>query len=529
MVSREYDGLAGAGGVKDVCRQLAEAIVRQRKGNVRVVLPLYGFMDADQLGFRLLKLPVRKGCPTNKTSFLVDMNYPERERREEVSIWTKKMKGVQIYLLDAKRFREKMGVYTYTAEEEAAHAWQKQGNGHFDYFAMNILLQKATLALLILLNHRPDIIHCHDGHGATLPAMMRELPGYRYFFSQTGAVVTIHNAGLGYHQEVDDLDFARAVTGLPMAVINTGRLAGNFDPFMAASNYAILNTVSANYGRELRETPEDSRTGWLGHELTQRRVTLAGITNGINADNYNPAKAGKLGLPAPFNPLSGELDGKRICKERMLVSCGKKHAWPTVEQFGHLKPEPEVPLFTFIGRLTSQKGVDILLQAVPLLLEADQVFHLLILGTGNPQLEQRLQRLSKTPATRGRICFLKGYDQALATQIYAAGDFFLVPSLYEPCGLTDFIAQLLGNLPIVHYVGGLVKVVDGKTGFTYQDHSPTALARTMEKAIIMYNNEPDRLKKMQQQAIEQIHAQHTWDRVITKYLSLYTKAVGMCC
>ena len=529
MVSREYDGLAGAGGVKDVCRQLAETLVKHGKCRVRVVLPRYGFMDAVELGFVPLQLPVRSGCPEPITAFAVDMNYIDLERREQVSVWRKKIRGVEIYLLEAERFAEKQGIYTYTAAEEKKTGWQKRGTGHFDYFAMNILLQKATLDLLILLNHQPDIIHCQDGHAACLPAMMRENSGYRHFFHATGSVVTIHNAGKGYHQEVSDLDFARVVTGLPQSVIRTSRLGMDFDPFIAAAGYAQLNTVSENYGRELQKTSEDRRTGWLGHRLLQRGVTLAGITNGINPEDFNPARPKNLGLSSGFNPEKGDLAGKKICKKKMLFSCHDNGTWDKVEQFGSLSTAPELPLLTFIGRLTAQKGVDVLLKAVSLLHVENRVFQLLILGSGDPALEQQLQVLTAEKGLVGRICFLKGYDQKLALKIYAAGDFFLIPSLYEPCGLTDYIAQLLGNLPVVHHVGGLVKVLDGRTGFVYHEHTPAALATAMQRALAMYSDNPEQLQLMQQAAVARIRSHHSWQKVMQDYLKLYGRALTMVC
>jgi starch synthase len=117
----------------------------------------------------------------------------------------------------------------------------------------------------------------------------------------------------------------------------------------------------------------------------------------------------------------------------------------------------------------AQKGVDILISALDALLQADKKFQVLILGSGTKDLEKRLIRLARKKENNGRICLLLGYDSLLANQIYAAGDFFLIPSRYEPCGLTDYIAQLAGNLPIVHHVGGLVKVEDGVTGFAFKD------------------------------------------------------------
>ncbi len=527
MVSREYDGLAGAGGVKDVCRQLAEALVRHADCDVRVILPCYGLVDAATLGFEHMQLPCREDSLKMTTVFDVDMNYPDKERREAVSLWMKKIQGVTVYLLDSPRFAEKEGVYTYTAEEEAKKSWQQAGKGHFDYFAMNVLLQKATLDMMILLDFQPDIIHCHDGHAAILPAIMREHAGYRQFFCQTGSVVTIHNAGLGYHQEVEDLNFASSITGLPESVIQSALFNNSFNPFVVAAGYAQMNTVSENYARELQETDEDSRTGWLGHEFVKKGVELIGITNGINPDDFNPVKGKELGLSDNFNPETGDLAGKRLCKHEMLISCRTKSEWARVEQYGNLSEQPELPLFTFIGRLTSQKGVDVLLQAVSRFAVEDMAadFQLLVLGSGDSALEKQLQELTQDERFSGRICFLKGYDPELAIKIYAAGDFFLIPSLYEPCGLTDYIAQLFGNLPIVHHVGGLVKVLDRETGFAYQEHSSDTLAATMRSALDLHRDDPDQLTAMQQAAVRRVRSHHSWQQLTEDYLSLYQRAL----
>ncbi len=533
MVSREYEGLAGAGGVKDVCRQLAETLVAEAGLAVTVILPCYGFMDAGKLGFIRLQLMGGRQAEIcggrQREDCSVDMHFPDRERRETVSFWEQRRRGVRVLLVEAERFAEKSGVYTYTAQEEKKHAWQRRGSGHYDYFAMNILLQKAALDVMMLLDERPDVIHCHDGHAATLAAMMRENPGHRHYFRNSGVVVTIHNAGLGYHQDVGDLPFARAVTGLPKPIIDSGLLGKSFDPFVAAARYAVMNTVSENYARELQETGDDARTGWLGHRLLKMGVRLAGVTNGINPQDFSPARAEKLNLAAPFNPMQGDFAGKHLCKEDMLVACSRKTKWAHVEQVGLLTPEDRLPLFTFIGRLTAQKGVDILLRSLSLLLAEDSRFQLLVLGSGDPLLEEELAALTGKKEIANQVCFLKGYDPDLAMRIYAAGDFFVIPSLYEPCGLTDYIAQLLGNLPIVHLVGGLVKVEDGKNGFGYREHSPEALAATMQRALSVYRKKPDRILTMQETAVQRIYSRHTWKQAMDGYLALYDQALTMTC
>jgi starch synthase len=113
-----------------------------------------------------------------------------------------------------------------------------------------------------------------------------------------------------------------------------------------------------------------------------------------------------------------------------------------------------------------------------------------VLGTGEKEKEAMLQWLAGQPGTGGRLVFLPRYDPALASLIYAASDFFLVPSTYEPCGLTDFIAQLMGSIPLVHHVGGLVKIRDGETGFSYQHQSRQALAAAVERTSRLFAEEP---------------------------------------
>jgi starch synthase len=510
LITREYDGLAGAGGVKDVSRQLAEALAKSTK-KVRAVLPCYGFMNPEDLGFKQAGI-----------SFTVAMPYVGIERREQVEIWQRREKNITIYLADTLRFREKRSVYTYTAADETNNPEYLQGTGHHDYFAMNVLLQKAAIALIMRLREQPDIIHCQDGHTAILPAIIRETEGYRHYFNRTGCVVTIHNAGRAYHQEVADLSFAETICGLPERIINENLLEGLFDPFLAASSYAILNTVSENYAGELRETDADEQTGWLGHRLLARGVRLEGVTNGINADDYDPQYPEKLGLPFAFSPEKGELAGKKKGREDLLAAIAE-NSLSGVMQDGTLSVRSGIPLFTFIGRFSHQKGVDVMTAALERLLAGDKDFQALILGSGTREIEDNLLRLTHQ---QGRVCVLRGYDPVLANRIYAAGDFFLVPSRYEPCGLTDYIAQLFGNIPIVHHIGGLVKVVDDVTGFAYREESVDALQAAMQKAIWMFHESPEKIKEMQRAAVRHIRKNYTWDKVVKKYYTLYQEALA---
>ncbi len=523
MFVREYGSFAGAGGVKDVAAQLSRALGRWTGRTVKVVLPLYGFMDPRAMGFSRLQDP---DFPAEDLEFDVAMNYTDRDRTERVRIWYGVFERVHIYLVEAERFQEKRSVYTYTREEFQRESWKIPGTGHYDYFAMNILLQKAGLDLIMILNEQPQVIHCHDGHTAVTPAMMRECPGYNHYFRSTASLVTIHNGGIGYHQEVSDLSFVQAITGLPWKVVDNSCLDHSFDPFIAASHYSLITTVSENYARELQETDNDYLTGWLGHRLRLNGIEIAGVTNGIDPADFDTTEHEKLGIAGPYDVrnVEDELDGKVACKKELLSALSEKPIDPDGDRVGYLTDDLSWPLYTFIGRLSDQKGIDILTEAIRLFLGEEAQAQIVCLGNGGEREETELAQVATDKSNIGRVCFLRGFDPGLANRVYAAGDFFIIPSRYEPCGLTDYIAQLFGNVPIVHHVGGLVKVVDGQTGFGYEDNSPENLTQTMQRALDAYRDKSS-IRKMQMAAVERIDRFYNWNKVMKHYIVLYKKAI----
>lgn len=522
MLSREYENLAGAGGVKDVTCQLAESLALWTGRRVHVVLPCYGFMDWQNQGFLPVPDPVD---PENSLRLAIDMNEPASTVKEVVSFVHKSINRVHVYLVDTKRFQLKSDVYTYTEMDEARTPWQKKSMGHHDYFAMNLLLQKSSLELIIALRQKPDVIHCHDGHCAVLPALIRELPGYSTYFRDTACLVTIHNAGNGYHQEIEDLQYAATITGLHEKVVHANLLEGSFDPFLIAGQYANLNTVSENYALELQESSQDELTGWLGHTLKERGTVIAGITNGIDPQRYKPADRRGSDPTCAFDPGNEEdhLQGKRVWKQKVVQHLAQEKLPESVQCFGSLETWTENPLFTFIGRLSGQKGVDILLEVVPVFLERHPHSQLVVLGSGESELEFRLIYLATESEWVGRVCFLRGFDSAVAADLYGAGDFFLIPSRYEPCGLTDLIAQLYGNIPVVHSIGGLVKVIDQMTGIAYKEGGADDLFGAMERAMVLYED-VEAKRKIQLEAVREIESKYRWDKVRQDYLQLYTIA-----
>lgn len=522
MIAREYGDLAGAGGVKDVVRQLADALAIDGNLSVTIVIPMYGFLKPDEYKLNQLADPLNTAFPLQ---FDVAMNYGLNERWETCRVWKGNLNKVNLYLIESERFTEKSSVYTYTEKDIGTDDWQKPGMGHYDYFAMNILLQKSSLELMVLLGDKPDVIHCHDGHTALIPALIHECQGWRGYFRDTGSLVTIHNAGVGYHQEVADLPFAQGITGLSWSCIGDNRLSGKFDPFLAAGEYGIINTVSENYARELQETEEDLRTDRLGHTLLERGVIIEGVTNGINPEDFNPLKGDSLGLAASYDPAAEDdnLDGKRTCKTSLLKNLISLENFDGITQYGVLDRDPVDPLFAFIGRLSEQKGVDHFLESIEALFTEHGHGQAIILGSGSAFLEARIRSLIDKDAMSGRICFLQGYSPELANRIFSASDFFVIPSRYEPCGLTDYIAQLFGAIPIVHHVGGLVKVEKGKTGIAYTGGTAEALLPALNEALMLYEDRKA-LRAMQRKALKVIDEKYSWNVVKAKYMALYQRA-----
>jgi starch synthase len=504
-VAREYAGIAEAGGVKDVVRGLAEAQARAG-AQTSVVLPLYGFLPRE-LG---------QGKPV--AAFRLSLPDQDKENalfEEEARVFAVHKEGVRLLFVESPRFADKRNVYVYTAEEEEENHWRKRGTGHWDFHQMNILLQRAALESAIALGGIPEIFHCHDGHTAFLPALMREDPRYADRFASAGALLTIHNAGSGYHQEVWDLEFARLLTGLPDTVLRKGLLNGTVDPILLAGFYAQLVTVSEQYAIELLNERDGKMSGGLGQALRERGIPLRGITNGVDPAPWDPRSPEKAGLPQRFDPLTGDLEGKRTCRRDLA----KKLGIPLLDETA------EGLLYAFVGRLTGQKGIDVLFHALRQLLPTRPDRWFVILGQGEKEKEAMLEWLAADVSSHGRLIFIARYDPALATLIYAASDFFLIPSAYEPCGLTDFIAQLLGSIPIVHRVGGLVKVRDGETGFSYDEHNAAALAAAVDRSTALFHEKPHLLERIRRNAFGEIFSDHTWDRVLAEgYIPLYREA-----
>jgi starch synthase len=518
-ISRECEGIAEAGGLKDVVAGLSEALVAEGIPSA-VVLPRYGFVDL-------------KSLEAERTGIRFDIPFPDGQ--ESVEVYRCRRRGVEVYLLDSPRVRSKRAIYTYTAEEEKQDPRKRKGSGHWDANHINLILQHGALELAMAAA-APDVFHCHDGHSAFLPAILRNCSPYRENMGDCRALITIHNAGRGYHQEIYDLELAEGLTRLPADVLSAGMAGGAVDPFLVGAAFAPINTVSEGYAGEINSGQLEELTGGLGAAFKARGVRLLGITNGVLPEPFDPRRPEHSGLPFAFDPAAGDLAGKRACRDRLInllasAAEARTGAGRTedvvpelqgLEIHGSLDPSVRGPLYTFVGRLTGQKGVDILAGAVERYLSEGRDLQFLVLGQGEKAIEEQLLKIARRAEARGRLCVLIGYNSQAAKYVYASGDFFLVPSQFEPCGLTDLFAQLMGNLPVVHAVGGLVKVRPGHTGYSYREHSVAALSAAIAQTLSDFAEHPQRLRLLRKQAFAEVFQHYTWERVLRRgYLPLY--------
>lgn len=558
-VARECAEIVAAGGVGDVVLQLALECVKQGLHST-IFVPHYGRYSAERqqaLAERISAMLPWEHCGVRHlepVALDIPMAYADRPHRTEpAAVETIELAGpvrLQIAQVVADRFVGKERPYTYTATEVKAILEAPQGEGlvcgaeppprtfpleegagHFDYFAMNLLLQKAAL-MWVAEQRRPVIVHCHDAHAAMLP-MMAKLSEPPSPHANSRFVVTAHNCGVSYRQRCADLEFVAAASGVPLAAVSQCVIEGEFDPFAAAALYADhLNTVSDGYawevqGAHLHTSGGDSDLRSFSEFLAQNSIPLAGINNGVSAALKGPeANRRQLGMRVSdvggfsWKPAFRKRFAKRISKRELDPTMGVCSA----DRHGSLRAlEDDGSLFTFVGRWTGQKGVDVAVRAAQEVLGADAKACLCVLGEGNqPFVFSGLLRLVEE--FPGRVVVIKGFSEDLAARIYAAGDFFLVPSRFEPCGLIDMIAQLNGNLPIANQVGGLSKVIDGVTGLGYfattDRENLRGLVAAMRRALALAAN-PDALRHMQLTADQEVREKYNWTSILKRYARLY--------
>ena len=480
MITSEIVPFAKAGGLGDMVGALSAELCRQGH-DVRVILPRYYSIDIGRLQ--------RVGKP---------LGVPLGEGEQWCAVYQSRLPDaeVPVYFLDNEVLYGRDGIYGTRGEPGFADNLQR--------FA---LLSRGAFQLCRVLDWFPDVMHAHDWPAATVPVCLYAREGEGEF-AETGSVLTIHNLG---HQGIfpkEDFKY------LPLSQ-DFYSSAGFESPdglnLLQAGihNADVLTTVSPTYAEEI-QTPE------FGHGLDallrRRRADLFGVLNGMDYGIWNP----ETDLHIPANYAHDSLEGKAINKQELQEVMG-------------LEIDPKLPVLAMISRLVDQKGFGELCGPThgslwSICHELDLQF--VILGTGEEWCEEELATLAdKLP----NLSVALEYNDPLAHLIEAGSDFFLMPSVYEPCGLSQMYSLRYGSLPIVRRTGGLADTVENYdeetgdgTGFVFDDLTPKAIENSVGWAVWAWYNRPDHIHDMRVRAMQK---RFSWDASAARYVELYQEAI----
>ena len=507
ICSMECAGIAEAGGVKNVtfslCKEFSEL------GNeVTLFMPVYKCTSYD-----LIK-DLKKNAIKN-----VVINHCGKE--EKVSYSTGKCidGNFSIVFINHPSFSQKEDVYTYTQNEQKNNPENVKGTGHKDTLFMDSLFAKGVSHYCNYISDeaKPNIVHCQDASTSLIPVFLKkgkQLP-------KAKTLVTIHNAGPAYHHNYSDLNEARYYTELSDEELLQAAVSSRVEPFLLAYNSgAALTTVSEQYAQELVNPELADATEGLSAVFAERKIKVTGITNGIDYDRYNPEDTNISKLPYAFNPEKKVLEGKYKCRKSLLETLDSKCMLEGIDQYGTIESDDQCVFISYHGRLTTQKGLSVLIEAVPYILGNFDNVRFIITGQGELALEEVFKLLAEE--FKGKLVFLNGYNKEIARLTTVAGDFIVLPSFFEPCGLEDFIAQIYGTIPVAHRTGGLNKIIDGKTGFLYEVNNFGSLVAKLSEVVAIKNYKPQVIEKMIKDAAIYVHKNYMWNHVVKeKYLPFF--------
>lgn len=395
--------------------------------------------------------------------------------------------GGGIYLIDHKLFFQR------------DHLYGPLMSDYPDNDRRFIFFQRAVLETLKFLKFKPDVIHCHDWQTGLIPVYLKTLYAKEPLFQKTKTVFTIHNLAYQGNFPPDSMP----LTGLDWNHFTMDRLEfyGKLSLIKGGIIDAdVVTTVSERYSREI-QTKEFGCN--LEGVLIQYRDKLQGILNGIHPGDWDPQNDPVL--PAPFH--AGDLEGKAKCKAVLQKENG-------------LEGDPKAPVLSMVSRLVEQKGLDLLIEGLERIFEMG--FQFVLLGTGEEKYHRVLRDLGRKK--RGQCAIHILFDAKMAKRIYAGSDFLLVPSYYEPCGLSQMIALRYGTIPVVRATGGLADTIqpfEVKTqkgnGFSFEEYHTSALLGALEQAAEVYRN-PKSWNGLIQNAMA---CDFSWTASAKKYLRIF--------
>ncbi|MDI6744066.1 MAG: glycogen synthase GlgA [Thermodesulfovibrionales bacterium] len=479
IATPEAAPFAKTGGLADVTGSLLNEY-RKMKKEAYLIMPLYrgvkekfslmdtGFKITVPLGNRKLRGRIFSYCP------------PEADK-------------ASAYFIECDEFFDREEIY---------------GTPRGDYpdnAARFIFFSRGVPESCKALGFKPDVIHCNDWQTGLIPLYLKTIYKSDKFFDGTASIITIHN--LGYQGLFPQTEMP--ITGLDKSLFTPEGIEfyGKMN-FLKAGLISAdsITTVSNNYAKEIL-----SREYGFGLDgiLRKRVSVLAGIINGIDPKEWNPESDAFIKRNYSFK----DIEGKKECKLQLL------------KEFS-IKPDTDMPVAGMVGRLSSQKGLDLILESLDEILSVG--VKLIVLGRGDEMFQGRFS--SAAEKYKGRLHVKIGFEDSLAHKIYAGSDIFLMPSRYEPCGIGQLIAMRYGTIPVARRTGGIADTISDYqslkgvgTGFLFSDYTTAALQGCLKRALCVYVNKP-RWKKLIRSAMEM---NFSWQDSAKSYIELYAKAARM--
>lgn len=469
----ELAPFARTGGLGEAVASIARH--QSRSGPTAVVMPLYQKVrdagwEMDPVG-DAFEVQVGKRPVTARLWLL----------REPVEA----LAEVKAYFIESAEYFDRPGLYGEEGSDYADNALR------YAFFCL------AALQALPRIAPGPVILHAHDWHMALAAVYLRTRLAKQPYYRQVSTVLTVHNAGYQGHFAPDVM----TTLGLPWDLFNWRHLEwyGRVNLLKGGLVFSdMVTTVSPTHAYELR-TP----AGGFGLDgvFVGLKDRFIGITNGIDMAVWDPSSDAKI--PATYSADS--LAGKRRCRAALQRAFG-------------IRPRARIPIFALTARLVSQKGLDLILgDPGYFALDAQYIF----LGQGEPRYEQALKEIAaRAPA---RIAVETNFSEDLEHLLLAGADMCLMPSQYEPCGLTQMRAQRYGTIPIARRVGGLADTIeDGVTGFLFDDYTPADFMKSAMRAIGQYAEQPGWRDMMK----EAMTRDFGWERSSAKYRQVYKRVLS---
>ena len=466
------------GGLGDVVGSLPKAIANENC-EVKVFLPLYGKINKE----------LHNIIPLEEFN---DIKIKIGEAEFSYSVFTSKLpdSDVNVYFIDCPQYYDREMPYTNDPDEDERF----------------ILFQVAVIETLQRLKWSPDIIHCNDWQTSLIPVYLKTNYKWDKLFENTKTLLSIHN--IGYQGRFSKEAVGKA--GLSYSdyyAESPYELDGTFCFLKAGIIFSdIITTVSPTYSEEIRT--EEFGAGMEG-VLDTRKDSLYGVLNGIDTNIWSP-KNDKF-IPANYSRKS--FKNKIICKKELLSEAGIEY-------------NEDIPTIGIISRFAGQKGFELMFPIAEELMRLP--FQLIVLGSGEDKTEKFFEELAYLFPEKVNTYI--GYNNKLAHYITAGCDMFLMPSLYEPCGLNQMFSLNYGTVPIVRKTGGLADTVkdyhefDEKgNGFSFKDSTSYALYTTIERAINMYKD-----KKVWKKIMDAgMKEDFSWKHSAKEYMNLYRKAISI--